>query len=114
MECIKYINDLELEIKILKDLKGNIDCDISEIDEKIQNKEQLLEKCKENLSKLSNDKICYRVYLHMLNGLNPSRAIEKVAEENMYLGIKPMTPDVIWRNYYPILKKILQKSVKSQ
>ena len=108
MECIKYINDLELEIKILKDLKGNIDCDISEIDEKIQNKEQLIEKCKENLSKLSDNQICYRIYLHMLNGLKPSKAIEKVAEENYIKGIRPMEPTTLWINYYKKIQKILK------
>ena len=108
MECIKYINDLDLEIQMLKDLKGNIDCDDSELENKIQQKELLIEKCKANLSKLSSDKICYRIYLHMLNGLSISKAIEKVAEENLYNDKKPSTPQVIWRNYYPILKKFLK------
>lgn len=106
MECIKYINDLETEIQILKDLKGNIDCDISEIEEKIKNKEQLIEKCKENLAKLSNDKICYRIYLHMLNGLNPSKAIEKVAEENYINDVKPASICVLWEYYKKIKKTI--------
>lgn len=107
MECIKYINDLELEIKILKDLKGNIDCDISEIDEKIKAKEQLIEKCKDNLSKLSDNQICYRIYLHMLNGLNPSKAIEKVAEENYVNDVKPSSTQSLWL-YYKKIKKILK------
>lgn len=108
MECIKYINDLELEIKILKDLKGNIDCDISEIDEKIKQKEQLIEKCKDNLSKLSDNQICYRIYLHMLNGMKPSKAIEKIADENYMNDIKPNSPSKLWE-YYKKMKKILKR-----
>ena len=107
MECIKYINDLEIEIQILKDLKGNIKCDVSEIDEKIKNKEQLINKCKENLSKLSDNQICYRIYLHMLNGLNPSKAVEKVAEENYMNNVMPNSIPAIWL-YYRKLKKNLE------
>lgn len=108
MECIKYINDLEIEIKILEDLKGNIDCDEKEIEEKINRKRGILERCKENLSKLSDNQICYRVYLNILNGMSVSKAIEKVAEENLYNDVKPTTPEAIWKFYYPNLKKILK------
>ena len=107
MECIKYINDLETEIQILKDLKGNINCDSFEIDEKIKNKEQLIENCKKNLSKLSDNQICYRIYLHMLNGLNPSKAIEKVAEENYANNVKPTSICVLWE-YYKKIKKMIK------
>ena len=113
MECIKYINDLETEIKILKDLKGNINCDDSEIEEKIKNKEQLIEKCKENLSKLSDNQICYRIYLYMLNGLNPSKAIEKIAEENYIKDIKPNAPSNLWK-YYKKIQKKLKTGVKQE
>ena len=113
MECIKYINDLETEIQILKDLKGNIKCDVSEIDEKIKNKEQLINKCKENLSKLSDNQICYRIYLHMLNGLNPSKAVEKVAEENYINDIKPNAPSNLWK-YYKKIQKKLKTGVKQE
>lgn len=108
MECIKYINDLEIEIKMLEDLKGNIDCDEKEIDEKINRKKELIERCKENLSKLSDNQICYRIYLHMLNGLNPSKAIEKVAEENYKNDIKPTDIITLWKNYYNKIKKIIK------
>ena len=108
MECIKYINDLETEIQILKDLRGNIKCDVSEIDEKIKNKEQLINKCKENISKLSDNQICYRIYLHMLNGLNPSKAVEKVAQENHINNTKPQDTTTIWKCYYKKMKNLLK------
>lgn len=108
MECIKYINDLEIEIEMLEDLKGNIDCDEKEIEEKISKKKELIERCKENLSKLSDNQICYRIYLYMLNGLNPSKAIEKVSEENYRNDIKPVDIPTIWTNYYKKMKKILK------
>ena len=51
MDCIPYINDLQLEINMLKDIKGSNNDEY--IDKKIQEKTILIEKCKENLSKLS-------------------------------------------------------------
>lgn len=108
MECIKYINDLEIEIKMLEDLKGNIDCDEKEIEEKINKKKELIERCKENLSKLSDNQICYRIYLYMLNGLNPSKAIEKVAEENYFNGKTPATISTLWEKYYKKIKKYIK------
>lgn len=107
MECIKYINDLEIEIKILEDLKGNIDCDEKEIEEKINRKKELIERCKENLSKLSDNQICYRIYLYILNGLSPSKAVEKVAEENYDNDIKPNSSRMLWHSYEKI-KKIIK------
>lgn len=109
MECIKYINDLEIEIRMLEDLKGNIDCDEKEIEEKINRKRGILERCKENLSKLSDNQICYRIYLNILNGMSVSKAIEKVAEENVYNDVKPFSAEALWKCYYPQLKKILKK-----
>lgn len=105
--CIKYINDLELEIKILEDIKQNSKFDIAEVENQIFDKKQLLEKCKENLSKFSEDKICYRLYLNILNGMTPSKAVEKVAEENLINGVKPTDFTHIWKKYYKKVKKML-------
>ena len=41
MDCIPYINDLQIEIKILKDVRANGNSDISSIDEQIRKKEEL-------------------------------------------------------------------------
>ena len=106
--CIKYINDLELEIKILENIKQSKKNDDSEINKEILNKKQLLEECKINLSKLSDNQICYRLYLHILNGMTPSRAVEKISEENSIRGIKPTDPSTIWKNYYKKMKKYLK------
>ena len=111
MECIKYINDLNIEIEILNDLKKSLDCskaEKEEIEEKIRRKSIILEKCKNNLSKLSSDQICYRIYVKILNGYSLSKAIELVAEENFLNDEKPYHINSIWRNYYPKLKKILK------
>ena len=107
MDCIKYINDLDIEISILEDLKNNGATDIDDINEKIRRKKIVLERCKSNLSKLSDNQVCYRIYLYILNGMSVSRAIEKVAEENLYNDVKPSSTEAIWKYYYPNLKKIL-------
>lgn len=107
MDCIPYINDLKVEIQILNDVKTNFEGDTSNIDEKIKEKEKLIEKCKDNLSKLSKNSIEYRLYLNILNGLTPTKAVEKVANENYENDIKPSSVDRIWRNYYKKIKKFL-------
>ena len=104
MECIKYINDLNIEISMLEDVKKGGLCDIDEID-KIKN---ILEKCKTNLSQLSDNQICYRLYLKMLNGFTPTKAVEKVAEENYLNDVSPSAVSKIW-DYYRKLKKILNR-----
>ena len=110
MECIKYINDLEIEIKMLDEIYEENKNDV--LLEKIQRKKRILENCKNNISKLSIDKICYRIYLYILNGYSVSKAIDKVAEENLYNDTKPSTPNHIWKYYYPKLKKVLENPVK--
>lgn len=108
MDCIPFINDLQIEIKILQDVKKGGNCDVEAIEKRIYEKEQLLKKCKENLSKVSNNKICYRIYLKMLNGLNASKALEEVAEENYKNGIKPTSVSNLW-TYYKKMKKMLKQ-----
>lgn len=110
METIKYINDLEIEIAMLKDLMNEFNK--SELTEKISRKQDIIDRCKENMKKLSNNKVCYKIYLNILDGMSVSKAIEKVAEENLYNDVKPQSANHIWRDYYPKLKKILQTQVK--
>lgn len=107
MECIKYINDLEIEVNILENLKADAKDDCSEIEEKIRRKKLLIEKCKDNLNKLSENQVCYRLYIYLLNGLSITKAVEKVAEENYLNDVKPSSTDTIWKYYYPKLKKII-------
>lgn len=106
MDCIKYINDLQLEITMLEDLKNNSNTE--DIDKKIKNKKDILEKCKSNLEKLSFNQIYYKLYLNILNGLTPSQAVDKVAEDNYLNDVKPTAPSNIWK-YYNKMKKILKQ-----
>ncbi|MEI3530122.1 MAG: hypothetical protein V8Q75_03485 [Bacilli bacterium] len=107
MDCIPYINDLQTEIDILKDVKSvNKEDKIIEI--KIKEKEELLNKCKENLAKLSKTKIEYRLYLKIINGMTPSKAVKEIADENYKNGIKPTDVTYIWKNYYKKIKKFIK------
>lgn len=108
MDCIPYINDLQVEIEILKDVAKNGNCDIDLVNKQIREKEMLIQKCKENLSKLSKNCIEYRLYLKILSGLTPSKAVAKVSEENYLNNIKPSSISILWE-YYKNLKKILKQ-----
>ena len=104
MDCISYINDLIIEIDILKKLDNNN----PEIINKINEKEKLLEECKFNLSKLSKNSKEYRIYLYYLNGMSINKAIQKVADENYRNDIKPFTERAIYKNYYKNLKEFIK------
>ncbi len=109
MDCIPYINDLQLEIKTLKDIKESCNTNYDYIDKLIEEKETLINKCKMNLSKLSNNKIEYRLYLKILEGKKPSKAIAEVAEENYKNDVKPASTDRLWKIYYKNLKKLIKQ-----
>lgn len=114
MDCIPYINDLQIEIQMLRELKNSGNCDVTQLEQKILEKEELIERCKSNLEKLSDNQICYRIYLKILNGMTPSKAVEEVSEEN-YLnntGITSLT--VLWTKYYKKMKEILKNEVKTK
>lgn len=113
MDCIPYIKDLLIEIETLKAIRQDKD-DTTEIDRDILKKEQLIKKCKENLSKLSNNSIEYRIYIYYLDGLNINKAISKVADENYRMNIKPSSERAIYKNYYSKIKKYIESSVKVQ
>lgn len=106
MECIKYINDLDIEIKMLEEAKR--DCrderEWKNLTKIIEYKKDKMQLYKDNLSKLSDCQIEYRIYLKMLNGLSPTKAVEEVAEENYLKGIRPSGNVQIWK-YYKKLKK---------
>ena len=106
MDCIKYINDLQLEITMLEDLKNK--SNEEDINKKIEIKKDRLQKCKINLEKLSSNQIYYKLYLNILNGLTPSKAVETVAENNYLNDIKPCSVASIWE-YYKKMKKIIEK-----
>lgn len=110
MDCIAYINDLLLEIDILKKAKSSND----EIEKQILKKEQQISQIKENLSKMSVNSIEYRIYLYYLNGMSLHKAISKVADENYARNIKPSTERALYKNYYKKIKEITQSSLKVQ
>lgn len=108
MECIKYINDLKIEIDMLNDTLN--DCrderEYKNITRILASKNELMKKYKDNLEKLSDNQIEYRIYLKMLNGIKPSKAVEEVAEENYLNNIKPNSLTQVWI-YYQNLQKII-------
>ena len=104
MDCIPYINDLLTEIDILKSFN---DTDEGRI-KKIQEKENLVEVIKNNLSRFSKNSIEYRIYFYYLSGMSISRAITKVADENYKNDIKPFTERAIYKKYYKNLKKYIK------
>lgn len=107
-DCIPYINDLQQEILILNDIKENSDCNLDEINNKIQFKQNLIDKCKDNLSKMSNNSIEYRLYLKLLNGITPTKAVQEIAEENYLNDIKPTNESYIFRTSYKKIKELLK------
>ena len=103
MDCIPYVNDLLIEIDIL----SKLDNDDFDIKRKIKEKKDKIEMIKENLSKMSNNSIEYRLYLKILNGKTPTQAVNEVADENFASDIKPNGTTQIWK-YYKKIKKMLK------
>lgn len=108
MESIAYINDLINEIEIFKNIRDHSIDKIDTLNTLIDEKEKLLEQCKTNLSKLSNNQIEYKLYLKMLNGKTASQAVSEVADENYMNDIKPSSLSSLWV-YYKNMQKILKQ-----
>ena len=103
MDCIPYVNDLLIEIDIL----NKLDNDDFDIKRKIKEKKDKIDMIKENLSKISDNNIEYRLYLKILNGKTPTQAVNEVADENFNNDIKPNGTTQIWK-YYKKIKKMLK------
>ena len=103
MDCIPYINDLQIEIAILNKIADD-DIDVKR---KIKEKQETIEMIKENLSKISINSIEYRLYLKILNGKTPTQAVNEIADENFNNNIKPNGTTQIWK-YYNKIKKIIK------
>lgn len=103
MDCIPYINDLQIEIAILNKIADD-DIDVKR---KIKEKQETIEMIKENLSKISINSIEYRLYLKILNGKTPTQAVNEVADENFNNDIKPNGTTQIWK-YYKKIKKFIK------
>lgn len=102
MDCIPYINDLLIEIKVLEEL----DSSNPEIKGKILIKREKIDKVKENLSKMSVNSIEYRLYFKILSGRTPTQAVNEIADENFAEDIKPNGITQIWK-YYKKIKNLL-------
>ena len=114
MLIVKCIKNVEKELKVIKSeleresIKENKNQKY--IDELIKNKEELenyIEKYKENLSQL--DDIEARIYYKIVyEGINPTKAIDIIAEENYLNDKKPTSSGHIFREFYPKVKKMIK------
>ena len=92
------------EIKIKDDeYIKKLEDKISRLDKEITYLEDKKKTYYDNLSKM--DGIEYRLFSYMMQGIKPTKAIEKVADENYLKGIKPATERGIIP-YYKNVKKI--------
>lgn len=107
MDCIPYVNDLMNEISIL----NNISKKDAEINNLILKKQKEVDKIKNILSKMSVNSIEYRLYLKILNGQTPTKAVSEIANENYMSDKKPTGTTQIWK-YYKKIKKYCKSVVK--
>ena len=111
-ECTDYINNLKKEILALEKIKDKLH-NQENIDYEINVRKSKILKCKENIEILQNNPTYHKLYISILNGCNPTRAVRELAEENYKNGIKPATERAIW-NIYKKMQKTLQTSLKLQ
>ena len=65
-----------------------------------------------NLSELTG--IEYRLFYKVINGVNISKAVDEVVSENCYNNKKPQESTIIWKKYYPNVKKEINEFIKIQ
>lgn len=109
MLIVKCIKNVEKELEIVNlELKRTNNAD----KELLKEKEELtvyLENYKEALKGL--DEIESRIYYKIVyEGFPPTKAIEKVAEENYLRDIKPNNWVYIYNKIYPTVKKLLENA----
>lgn len=108
-ECLRYMNGLELEIRILNNLILKSD------EEKIKQmlkgeatrKREILNKYRNTLDEIKDDEICCRLFAKLLKGKKSTKAVEEVANENFLNNIKPNNVSTIWK-YYNKIKNIVE------
>ena len=90
-----------------------------QIFEQIQEKRNLinklsyyLKKIEYNLSQLQG--IEYQLFYKIINGINVSKAIEEIVEENYLSNRKIKDESIIWKKYYPNIKKEISEFKKIQ
>ena len=63
-----------------------------------------------NLSELTG--IEYRLFYKVINGVNISKAVDEVVSENCYNNKKPQESTIIWKKYYPNVKKEIKCGIE--
>lgn len=108
-ECLKYMNNFEMEIIALEGLiKKTDDIKMQQLlNKEVDNKKTLLGKYRSVLSNISSDEICCRLFYKIIGGTPPTKAVEEVANENYNKDIKPNSLSTIWR-YYSKIKQLLE------
>lgn len=120
MIIIKCIKNVEQELKVIQSELER------ELSKQNQNEERIsaltksknelqnyIEKYKKILANL--DDVEARIYYKIVyEGINPTKAIDIIAEENYLNDKKPTSSGHIFRKIYPKIKKEIEKSVKYQ
>lgn len=113
MIIVKCIKNVEKELEVidieLERESNKKQANQEQIDKLVKQKEDLqsyIDKYKLNLSQL--DDLSARIYYKIAyEGLNPMKAIDKVAEENYLNDKKPTSNNYIFRTIYPKIKELL-------
>lgn len=108
-DCIKYMDNFEMEIIALEGLMNRTDDDKMQqlLEKEVNNKKTLLGKYRSVLSNISSNDICCRLFAKILGGSPPTKAVEEVARENYFRNVKPSSLSAIWR-YYSKIKQLLE------
>lgn len=108
-ECIKYMDNFEMEIIALEGLMRRTDDSKMQqlLEKEVNNKKTLLSKYRSVLSNISSNDICCRLFAKIIGGSPPTKAVEEVAQENYFRNIKPSSLSAIWR-YYGKIKQLLE------
>lgn len=83
--------------------KENILEDIEKQKNTINKLNYYMNKINYNLSELTG--IEYRLFYKVINGVNISKAVDEVVSENCYNNKKPQDTRIIWKKYYPNVKR---------
>lgn len=107
MLVVKCIKNVEKELQVVNLELERTGYEDQELIQKQKELTDYLEKYKSVLLELSDmeSRLYYKI---VYEGLNPSRAIEKVAEENYLNDVRPNNPDHIRKFIYKNVKKYLQ------
>ena len=109
------IKDIEIEIKVLKEELERLNekpiinvLKIVEIKKDIAKLEKIIMTYQEQLLKLEG--VPARIYYKIIyEGMNITKAVESIAEENFKKNIKPHSNSAIWKYYKKYVKQLLER-----